>query len=239
METLVPPLNHYLDGLTANYLNRTRGSAVSKEIQEACDTITSRLRRRRRGRPRGPADPTPRQALDLWADRWRTEGEALPPVGSPDGSTEIKKKLKANTIALWRKWNAYIKALLNRRYYCTPLELDLFGLSIHDDLQKAESSVVVQLRTGVNGLGDTLSRLRVPGATERCRCGTGKETTAHFLLWCPEQEPRRQELRNLFQGRPLSIRRLLGSDMVRKTCKWVIMSGRFAQFTLAGSLLYN
>jgi hypothetical protein len=35
-----------------------------------------------------------------WADRWRTEGEALPLVGAPDGSTEKKKKLKGNAVAL-------------------------------------------------------------------------------------------------------------------------------------------
>jgi hypothetical protein len=100
IETLVPPLNHYLDRLTANYLSRTRDLAVLREIREACETITSRLWRRGRGRPRGPADPTPRQVLEPWADRWRTEGEALPPVGAPDRSTEKKKKLKGNAVAL-------------------------------------------------------------------------------------------------------------------------------------------
>ena len=105
--------------------------------------------------------------------------------------------------------------------------------------KKAESLVVVQLRTGVNGLRDILSRLRVLGETERCWCGTKKKTTAYFLLWCLEQEPRRQELRNLFQGRPLSIQHLLRSDIVRKTYKQVIMLGRFVQFTLVRSLLYG
>ena len=32
IETLVPLLNYYLDRLTTNYLNYTRGLAVSKEI---------------------------------------------------------------------------------------------------------------------------------------------------------------------------------------------------------------
>ena len=43
IEMLVPLLNYYLDGLTANYLNYTRGLAVSKEIQETYNIITSRL----------------------------------------------------------------------------------------------------------------------------------------------------------------------------------------------------
>ena len=43
IEILVLSLNHYLDRLTTNYLNCTRGLAVSKEIQEAYNTITSRL----------------------------------------------------------------------------------------------------------------------------------------------------------------------------------------------------
>ena len=43
IEILVPLLNYYLDRLTTNYLNYTRGSAVSKEIQEAYNTIMSYL----------------------------------------------------------------------------------------------------------------------------------------------------------------------------------------------------
>ncbi len=113
IETLVPLLNHYLDRLTVNYLSRTKGLAVSREIQEAYATIASCLRHRRRERPRGPADPTPRQVLEPWADWQIIEGEALLLVGTPNRSTERKKKLKRNAVTLQRKQDAYIKTLPN------------------------------------------------------------------------------------------------------------------------------
>ena len=43
IEILVLLLNYYLDRLTTNYLNYTRGLAVSKEIQEAYNIIISCL----------------------------------------------------------------------------------------------------------------------------------------------------------------------------------------------------
>lgn len=240
MEALVPPINLYLDCMVAKYHERNKDTEVSKEIKKACDIITQRIRNRGRGRPRRRPPDTPKQEALKWAKQWKEEGLALPPVDDPDGRAERKKKLQIEDIPMWRKWQAYLKASKDRSYHTTPNRIDLFGLSVHDNLRKAESSVLVQMRTGVNGLSTTLSRLRVPGETEECTCDEGRETTAHYLLWCRQQEPERQKLRAICRGRPLDIGRLLTEEsMVSEVCRWIIQTGRFKQFSLAGTFLYG
>ena len=56
----------------------------------------------------------------------------------------------------------------------------------HARLTKAESSLLVQARTGVIGLREFLFRRKVPGFnTPYCECGTGKETVELLVVWCP------------------------------------------------------
>jgi len=50
-------------------------------------------------------------------------------------------------------------------------------LKLHSGLRKAESSVLVQARTGRIGLAKFLYKYRVPSVlTAQCRCGAGEET---------------------------------------------------------------
>ena len=111
-------------------------------------------------------------------------------------------------------------------------------LKIHSKLRKAESSVLIQLRTGRIGLAHFLNKARVPEFdTGQCRCGHGAETPRHLLLYCPEEEDRREQLG------PRAVRsfvRLLNTqDGAAVAAKWVIQSGRLRQFEVASSLLYE
>ena len=73
-------------------------------------------------------------------------------------------------------------------------------LKLHEHLKKAESSVLVQARTGRIGLAHFLAKVQVPGfETPSCRCELGDETAEHVLLHCEIEIERRswgEELRS-------------------------------------------
>ena len=106
-------------------------------------------------------------------------------------------------------------------------------LQLHKDLQKAESTMLVQLRTGRTGLRHFLSKARVPGyESEECSCGTGPETPRHILLHCPHEEERRIVLRQAL-GRHLDLSRLLDTPRDAPIArKWIFRSGRILRFQL-------
>ena len=68
-------------------------------------------------------------------------------------------------------------------------------LLLHKSLQKAESALLVQARTGKIGLGKFLYNRKVPGiVTAQCWCGAGFETPRHIVLYCIEEASRRGQL---------------------------------------------
>jgi hypothetical protein len=113
-------------------------------------------------------------------------------------------------------------------------------LKLHDGLQNAESSMLVQVRTGSIGLRKHLHRRRVPGfITAQCACGGGEETPRHMALFCVQEAYRRDRLR-LASGRPVMYGQLTGSPKGAKVfSEWMIKSGRLGQFSLARQLLYG
>ena len=83
-------------------------------------------------------------------------------------------------------------------------------MKLHRNLKKAESSVLVQLRTGRIGLAKFLYTAKVPSYdTGQCKCRQGDETPRHLLLFCKEEEDRR-ELLGPSQGK--SLVRLLDKE---------------------------
>ena len=108
-------------------------------------------------------------------------------------------------------------------------------LKLHKTLAKAESSILVHLRTGRIGLPAFLSKRRVPDyPTPYCSCGTGEGTTSHFLTTCP-----------LYLNRPRVFREKSKKDLlsdpllVSTMARWAIQTGALSQFDLAKTLLYD
>jgi hypothetical protein len=97
-------------------------------------------------------------------------------------------------------------------------------LHLYKYLRKAESIMLVQLRTGRTGLRHFLSKARVPGyESEQCSCGTGSETPRHILLHCSHKADRRIVLREALGGQ-LDLNCLL--DTPRRApvgSKWMIL----------------
>jgi hypothetical protein len=68
-------------------------------------------------------------------------------------------------------------------------------LKLHDGLQKAESSLLIQMRTGKIGLRAFLFERQVPDVmTPVCACGDGRETARHVAAYCQLEEITRREL---------------------------------------------
>jgi hypothetical protein len=83
-------------------------------------------------------------------------------------------------------------------------------LKLHSGLRKAQSSVLVQARTGRIGLSKFLYNRRVPRVLfAQCRCRNGEETPQHMALFYTEEARRRQHLRT---GRRLDYQQLIGTS---------------------------
>ena len=112
----------------------------------------------------------------------------------------------------------------------------------HEGLNKARSSLLVQIRTGAIGLRDFLFKRGVPGVlTPYCECGEGRETVEHLVMWCSappltrtweRAEVRtRRDFYSVLQGTGPSAARLAG----RILC-WLMDSGRLPMYSLARQL---
>ncbi len=221
-ETYIPPLDLYLDSRLAAFRDRLANSQVGQSIQRACKVIQQRLRNKK-GRRRSHR-PIPGQASDEWA-RIRSLD-----LGK---STEKERVIEAWT----RRWQASTKPDVWDRILRPP---DPKILKLHSGLQKAESSALVQFRTGRTGLAHFLYRARVPGVeSDLCSCGNGPETPRHVLIHCEKEIEQRGELRKAGGGR-LDLRKLLDTpEGARVAGRWVVRSGRLPQFSLARALLYT
>jgi hypothetical protein len=112
-------------------------------------------------------------------------------------------------------------------------------LKLHAGLQKAESSVLVQARTGRIGLARFLYNHKVPGVLyAQCRRGAGEEIPRYLTLFCTEEAERRQCLRTGAHGR-VNYQQLIGTGKGAKLAEWMICSGMLGQFSLARRLLYS
>ncbi len=84
-------------------------------------------------------------------------------------------------------------------------------LKLPEGLQKAESSLAIQLRTGVKGLDAFLFQARVPSVPSPLgSCGGGRQTAKQVLILCPRHSGSRHELRDE-QGHLLDFSKLLGT----------------------------
>jgi hypothetical protein len=210
-EAYIEPLHLYLNKRNIDYRNRTRGTAAEAVKLTACEKIRARTRGGRRA-PRSNQE------------RWMEEADALG-GGTGDGYLE-------------KAWDAYWGAHRESGWGVSGPPSEAI-LKLHKKLRKAESSALIQLRTGRVGLASFLCKRRVPGyATPRCRCGEGNGTPEHFLLECELYDYARSEWLG-FGRRPRFLDLVGDSRWVGETTRWVLKSGELRQFQLAARLLYE
>ncbi len=190
-ETYTPPLDLYLDGRLAAFRSRLADSQVGQSIQEAYKVIQRRLRNKK-GRRRGYR-PNPGLLKNEWAKN------RLSDLGK---TTESKRVIEAWT----RRWQTSIKPDIWDRVLRPP---DPKVLKLHSGLRKAESSALVQFRTGCTGLAYFLHKARVPGVESGLySCENSFETPRHMLIHCEKEQAQRDELRRIGGG-GLDFKKLL------------------------------
>ena len=240
-ESYVPPLDIWLNGQVARFQARLERSGLAQKIREACSTIRTRmLRRTNRLASNERHIDTPGAIRRLWVDKW---------TGMPlDQWDRQEKKL---VLRDWEKrWHAENKRLGrvvrpnigagNRTTISEDTSPTKQVLQLHKSLRKAESALLVQVRTKRIGLAQFLYNRRVPNVvTAKCQCRAGHETPRHMALFCIKEASRRQFLQDA-KGRPQPYPVLVGTaEGAKKFVRWMMYSERLGQFRLAKRLLYN
>jgi hypothetical protein len=195
-------------------------SAPGHHITGQCQAIRSRLRRRKR------RQPTP-EARDFRQDklRWTTQREQ-------EFGLDSSKAILAEWRARWQE-----EGKKKKSWWCSIAAQDQpckNTLLLHNQLKKAESSVLVQARTGRIGLRQFLFKAKVPGViSASCPCGKGLETAEHLLLYCDQAAPS-------VWSRGSQFKKLISNPAnTKQLARHLIQSGRLGQFKLADRLLYR
>ncbi len=223
-EVLVPPIDVYCSEIRAQHLRRTYSSPVGDFIQEQCNTIRGRLRRKRRRRRPTRQEQLTQASIAQGRLAWATQREQ-----------EHGGQGRKAVLSEWRKrWHQERARKVSWPESVAALgQPDKSSLKLYGQLKKAESSALFQARTGRIGLRRFLASARVPGIeSAECLCGKGQETAEHILLHCDDR-PRTWSRGAQF--RKLVSEAASGGQVARQ----LIQSGRLGQFSLASRLLYN
>ena len=221
-ETFTPPIDLYLDSRLAAFQDRLANSEVGQFIENSCAQIRARIKGRR---GRRSARKTTREEQ---GKAWREERQSWCQQGQP-----IRQRFteKQKILAAWKiRWQTQEARRKEQDYWDQVRRPpDPSILKLHQGLRKAESSMLIQLRTGRTGLRHFLNKARVPGyELEQCSCGIGLETPQHVLLDCPQELERRGALRESWKGQ-LDFTSLLDTPKGAPIAsKWMIRSRRIS-----------
>lgn len=106
-------------------------------------------------------------------------------------------------------------------------------LHLHEGLNKARSSLLTQIRTGVIGLRQFRFRRRVPDVpSPLCSCGEAPETVAHLALSCDEVLAEGKMLDELRDRHDL-LELLNSSSGAAKAVRWMASLGKLGEYRLA------
>ena len=114
------------------------------------------------------------------------------------------------------------------------------NLTYWKGLRKATTSVLIQLRTGIIGLAEYLSKIK-RSDSPRCQCDLGNQSVKHVLLECPLLKELRSEMvEELFMegvsttlGEQAMLTEVKAAPIV---AKFMIASGLLGQFQSVDSV---
>jgi hypothetical protein len=188
-EAYIPPLDLWLNGRIARFQARLERTGIARQIKDACVPIQTQLRtrRQRQRRRQRPTPATPASVRKQWVGKWTEQ-----PIEQWD--EREKPKVLADWTARWKTQvvqpgtdpgTSRGTSVESSRAIPEVAPPNKAVLKLHSGLQKAESSVLVQARTGRIGLAKFLYNRKVPGIlSAQCRCEAGEETPRHMALYC-------------------------------------------------------
>ena len=111
------------------------------------------------------------------------------------------------------------------------------NLKLYKELQKAEASLLLQIRTGRIGLASFLFRAGVPDfPTPLCVCGQAEETAKHITSSCSLYSRQRQQV----SFNPQDFTTIISNpELLQKFLYWFMSLKRLNQFNLAFKLHYS
>src|SRR6478609_1362749 len=133
------------------------------------------------------------------------------------------------TITSWqRDWISETRGRASFRHTPKPSRK---VLDLHDGLSKKHSALLTQLRTEKIGLKDFLYNRKVPGiSSNRCPCGSDRQTVAHVLLRCRQYRQLRDQELGRLRGRN-NLRKLLNErKAAAKAIKFIELTQILGQF---------
>ena len=216
----------YLTGRVVAYRERAKDNGTDSLIEKACSRIKSTL-----GKPQActttAAVGHPEPAREGWIEDWMNPGRER--TTSEQDKRNIGRALRV-------RWKERWEAAQRSRAEAVPQPPCGKVLTLHQNLHKAESSLLVQLRTGKIGLKDFLHKIGVPDVTSAaCACGHERETPEHVTIFCPLYQGTREQLR--INGR-LDFGALLTKvEGVKKVTRWWLRRRILGQFRLADDLI--
>jgi hypothetical protein len=173
------------------FQSRVESTGLAQVIQEACNTVSNRLRSQTQSRHRTRAHPahiapsTPGYRPRGWTAKW---------VGGPAGPWDRREKkiVERDWVVRWRTETAKLDRPLrpgmdlgDRKVVLEDSAPTKDILRLHKELCKAESALLVRARTGRIGLARFLHSCKVPGLEcAKCQCRAGEETPRPIALSC-------------------------------------------------------
>ena len=195
VETMVPPLDLYLNKRKADFEAKLQATRKIKLIEEARLRIARAWERHKRRKCRRFTLQQATQAFE--PTRSDREAETTAAWAAQGANSEealwqswklrlAKQALKPETNLTDRKTAEIFSA--DKPWTETKKKLEKhFGK--HESLTKAQSSLLVQARTGKIGLKRFLFQRKVPEIpTPLCRCGQAEKTVWHVLSGCTSSD---------------------------------------------------
>ncbi len=180
-----------------------------------------------------------------WAREW-ARAPAPAPALAPAPDLDIDLDTKAAVLRDWKvRWEVST-AQDNRRRPGRLLQVadaptfDGSALDLHRGLRKAESSILVQIRTGKLGLRAFLHHRQVPGIDNpNCPHCLKPETAFHVITDCRAEDDRRETLTRALGEDPYWWDRARLQEALQDPsqailiARWLIGTGRLPEYRLA------
>ncbi|KAG7408362.1 hypothetical protein Forpe1208_v012157 [Fusarium oxysporum f. sp. rapae] len=189
--------------------DRSRGNSRSKVLIYTDNQAAIRSTAKPKGDLTGPKAAEPQQLYPL--------------------QSTMKTWSHKDTITSWeRHWISETRGRASFRHTPKPSRK---VLDLHDGLSKKHSALLTQLRTEKIGLKDFLYNRKVPGiSSNRCPCGSDRQTVAHVLLRCRQHRQLRDQELGRLRGRNNLWKLLNERKAAAKAIKFIELTQILGQF---------